>query len=62
MQGKSSLVNDFIFIFIIILIIDSSNGISSQDENSGCEEYGRSNLISKLDPPIIVPVPVGKSR
>ncbi|XP_065200333.1 uncharacterized protein LOC135831629 [Planococcus citri] len=37
---------------------DSSNGNSSQDEISGCEE---ADFIQKLTPPIIVPVPVGKS-
>ena len=41
-------------------IVDSSNGISSPDDNSGCEEYTENTLIENLDPPIIVPVP-GKS-
>lgn len=41
-------------------VLDSSNGISSPDDNSGCEEYTENTLIENSDPPIIVPVP-GKS-
>lgn len=35
---------------------DTSNNVSSPEDNSGCEEYSEKNLNNK-DPSLIVPVP-----